>query len=398
MNDITSLRISTLEKLIRDRKFRDSFNESVDRAIVFIDSGFSGKKLLESLNAGASISQQIVEIAKARVSSRVRFSGWNRIWLDRFSSKYATPEEISRYRSRRITDSEILDIGSGSGLQAIFLSLSGRNKVTGIERDPVRFYLSILNSIEMEASEVSFKMGDFFRVDLSTFIKKDMVVYSDPLRIPGPGHKEIDSLVPSPVKVMQKFSDITKNFCFDLPPTLSPSEVGISGEKEYISVNHTLKRLTLYTGDLRKSETSAVLLPEGREFRGMPDDQELAISEPSSYIYVADPAIVRAGLIQAILKGGESKVIHSDHRRTILSSSVMESDFPGETYQVIGRCDKDRAKELLINSDAGKVILRYSLNSEEYYGLRENFERGLTGSKTVYIFEVKGLLLLAEKL
>ena len=76
----------------------------------------------------------------------------------------------------------------------------------------------------------------------------------------------------------------------------------------------------------------------------------------------------------------------------------MESDFPGETYQVIGRCDKDRAKELLINSDAGKVILRYSLNSEEYYGLRENFERGLTGSKTVYIFEVKGLLLLAEKL
>ena len=398
MNDITSLRTSTLEKLIKDRKFRDSFNDSVDRAIGFIDAGFSGRKLLESLNAGASISQQIVEIAKARVNSRGRFSGWNRLWLDHFSSKYATPEEICRYRSGRITNSEILDVGSGSGLQAIFLSIYGKNSVTGIERDPVRFYLSRLNSIEMESSEISFIMGDFFKTDLSRIIKKDTVVYSDPLRIPGPGHKSIHSLSPSPVKVMRKFSGVTENFCFDLPPTLAPHDIEISGEKEYISVDHTLKRLTLYTGDLRRSETSAVLLPEGREFRGMPYEQELELGEPSSYIYVVDPAIVRAGLIRLIQNGEKYSLIHSDRRRTVLTSRVLYSDFPGEVYQVNGRCDKDSIRELLIDSGAGKVILRYSLNSEEYYGLKHNFEKGLTGSKTVYIFEFNGSLILSEKL
>lgn len=392
LNTSTNLQRRTLEKLIGDSRYREFFNSSVDQAIELIDSGYSGKKLLDKLQTSPSIAVQISEIAYSRISSRGRFSAWDRIWLDFFSSRYATPENICRYRAGRIKDRDLIDIGSGAGLQALFFSKFGRNKVWGIERDPIRYCLSRLNSFELEETDVKFFLVDFFEMDTSTLNLNDPVVFSDPLRLTNSGRKSMDHLVPSPGTVIQKMSGHSSDFCFDLPPTFNLEDIGIPGEKEYLSVDHILKRLTLYTGALAENNASATLLPHGKSYSGNPRPLPVERSQPSSYIYMADPAVVKAGLLAGLMEEFSISLIYTDARRSLLTSHNLHQEFPGEIYEVKGSGNRRETRGILMSNDAGKVFLRYAVNPDEYYSIRDELQDGLTGSLKFYIFEINGKL------
>ena len=397
MADKTLLDRNLLERVLKNESYRDKINSEIDKAVELIDNGHSGSSLLEQISGGRNEKESIAELARSRISARGRFSSWNRLWMDSFSSRYATPESVSIHRAERISGRKVVDIGSGAGIQAIFLQSHGGNRVTGIEVDYNRHLLSRINAIEMGVKGIKFLQGDFYKMNIDSVIEAETVVYSDPLRSETSGPKNLMDLRPNPEIVYQTISPITENFCFDLPPHLPANSISIKGEREYTSVDGLLSRLTLYTGDLQESDSSAFLLPAGRNYSGHPSRLECHDATPENYIYMADQAMVISGLLYQAVPS-DMQTVHCDARRTILTSPSLYLDFPGEIYSTIRKTEMETLTKDLNELGAGKVIPRYSIKPEHYYAFRSAAEKGLNGNKTLYLFNIGGRFYIAEKM
>ena len=386
-----------LERIIKDESYRDKINSEIDRAMDLIDAGHSGRSLIDQVSGGKNEKESIIELARSRISARGRFRSWNRLWMDSFSSRYATPESVSIHRAERISERKVVDLGSGAGIQAIFLQSHGGNEVTGIEVDYNRYLLSRINAIEMGVKGIKFLHGDFYTMNIDSLIKLGTVVYSDPLRSETAGPKSLQDLRPNPEIVYQKISPLTGNFCFDLPPHLPVDSISIKGELEYTSVDGLLSRLTLYTGDLQESSASAFLLPSGRKYSGNPSRLECHNDAPDNYLYMADQAMILSGLLYQVIQS-DMYTVHCDARRTILSSHSFFEGFPGEIYHIIRETEMGDLTKNLSELGAGKVIPRYSIKPEGYYAFRNAIEKGLNGSMTLYLFNINDRFYLAEKM
>ncbi len=350
-----------LRSVARDQVFRRNAEDKIIRTIDEIDSGrkFSGRDLLDP----------VYTIARARVSIRKKYSRWNELYMDDFSASYSTPEIIGKYRAERI-DREVLDTGSGAGMQAIMFGL--RKRSTGIEIDQSRFLMSQLNA-EAYSSDVEFR-----NIDVYDFSEKyDGAVFSDPLRDRSGGS---ESLVPSPYDLLKKFP--RSDFAFDLPPKMETNRINIEGEREYISINGYLSRLTLYTGSLKRSGSSAHIFPADVHIGGDYSDVRFDQGEAKKYIYVPDEALVYAGLLEGF---SQMNLIDRDRRRTVLSSDEELRDFPGTVYSIMDECSHDKLSETVRKINPEDVLLRYSVDPNDYYRITQEMKNE-GGNGTLYIF------------
>ncbi len=350
-----------LRSVARDHVFKRNAEDKITRTIDEIDSGkkFSGRDLLDP----------VYIIARARVSIRKKYSRWDELYMDDFSASYSTPEIIGKYRAERM-NCEVLDIGSGAGMQAIMFGL--RKRSSGIEVDESRYLMSKLNA-DAYGSDVEFRNIDFY--DFSE--KYDGTVFSDPLRYRSGGS---ESLVPSPYDLLKRFPQ--SDFAFDLPPKMDTEKINIDGEREYISVNGYLARLTLYTGSLKRSGSSAHIFPADVHMEGTYSDTRFAQGEVKKYIYVPDEAVVYAGLLEGF---SQMVLVDKDRRRTVLSSDEEIGDFPGTVYSVMDECSHDRLPETVRKINPADVLLRYSVDPNDYYRITQEMKNE-GGKGTLYIF------------
>ena len=68
-------------------------------------------------------SKIVFDLAISRIRAESKFSNYEKIWLDSYSSRYSTPEIVASYRSERLKGNQIVDIGSGAGMQSIFMMM-----------------------------------------------------------------------------------------------------------------------------------------------------------------------------------------------------------------------------------------------------------------------------------
>ena len=99
MADKPLLDRKVLERIIKNESYRDKINSEIDRAMDLIDAGHSGRSLIDQVSGGKNERESIIELARSRISARGRFRSWNRLWMDSFSSRYATPESVSFHRA-----------------------------------------------------------------------------------------------------------------------------------------------------------------------------------------------------------------------------------------------------------------------------------------------------------
>ncbi|MGC8608936.1 MAG: SAM-dependent methyltransferase [Thermoplasmata archaeon] len=350
-----------LASVIKKQVFRDYAEGKIKNMMERIDAGYSIKP--------GEIADPIYTIAKARISVRKKYTRWNQLYLDAFSASYSTPEIIGRYRAERI-DRNVIDLGSGAGMQAIMFGL--KNKSYGIEINRSRYLMSQLNSL-VYSSDVT-----FMNVDVFDFKEEyDGIIFSDPLRI---RNGKTISLNPQPEAMMKKFP--YRSCAFDLPPKMDINEVKIKGESEYISVNGYLSRLTLYTGELQHSESSAHIFPADIHFEGIRHDTEFMPGDPEHYIYVPDEALVYAGLLQDY---SHMTLLEKDKRRIVLSSNEEIRDFPGTVYNVIDVCSSADLVEKTKSKNARNIFLRYAVDPDAYYRITSEMKNPL-GSGSLYIF------------
>ena len=397
MNEQTATE-NLLSRCLTDKHYRDTIDRRIDGIVDLIDRGHDGKSILK--NAGKRVGREItflIEIARSRVQTRGKFSRSNRLWLDNYTARYSTPESVARYRAQRISGETILDIGSGGGMQAIFFSES--NTVKGLEKDRIRYLESQINAEVYGAKNLEFINSEWPSLKNNNSNLQDALIFSDPLRESGSKERELKDLVPSPADIIRNYSGITGKFAFDIPPQIRREKLGIDAETEYISVNGSLNRLTLYCGPLKNAESSAVILPAGIKISGRYEPPDFQHAEKVlEFIELPDPSLIYAGLVNQVKKLGDFSFLGGDKRRIVLTSSVHpEEPFPGKIYRNLAVCQLDEIQEKLVEIGAGKIYPRFEIQPEEYYAMKNRFEAATSGEREIFIFRVGPGYVLSEQ-
>lgn len=375
-----------LEKNLKNLDYRELTNRRIDECVELIRSGLNLNEVQKRLGLGKNEAAIIFELGHSRINIKGKFERWNRLWMDQYLSSYSTPEVVCRYRAERITGYRVLEAGSGAGMQSIFLSQTNDSTLS-VEVKPERYRMARLNAEEYGARKVRFVNGDIYGLSGGIDIDENTVVFSDPARPPVEGERSMDTLIPSPASLVKVFGSKTRNFVFDLPPQIKWDNIGIEGEKEYISINGNLNRLTLYCGSLMKAESSAVLLPEGIRISGNPSDVDFPdTATPGKYLLLPDVSLVYAKLLQLLVDRYGIRPCWKDNRRYVFTSDTAIETFPGEKYEVLYTCSEDDLQTVLIKCGAGRVFFRFSMEESAYYSNKAALERQLDGDRDVYIF------------
>ena len=379
----------------REREKNDAILDSIMEQIV---SGSERNRILREIGFPDYLADAYMEIARARLHVKGKFSRWKRIWIDKYASMYSTPEIIGIYRAKRLKDYSIVDIGSGAGLQAVMFSLF--TGVVAIERSKERAEMAMLNAQVYNSDRFVGRNIDFPFDEGDIKIDSSSLIFSDPLRTEAAGFRSLSSLSPNPMELVKKFSSRTRNFVFDLPPKMNPAEIGMEGEIEYISTDGILSRLTYYSRSVSESARRAVLLPEERVFTGFPETMSFENADrPKTFIYIPDIAIIKAGLLQQITAVDQMGLISEDERRLILTSDTdAGKDFPGMKYSVVSTSGGNDLLTKLKEANAGRVFMRFRINGgNEYYQMKNQLEKELNGKEDIYLFRHKMEYILAKK-
>lgn len=387
-----------LDHARHDAAFREKMNERISIVMELIREGRDRTSVGRMLKIPHGDLEIIYDIAKARIRVSRKFSLFEEVWLDQYLSSFSTPEVVCNYRAGRISGMDLIDIGSGSGIQAAIMSQSNLSTV-GMESDTDRYLMSLLNGEVYSGRNLRFIHGDGIRALETGKIGDSTVVFSDPARPSVASERKLGDLTPSPEAVIAAARGRTENFVFDLPPQMKWNNITILGEKEYISVEGSLNRLTLYTGEVSNSQVSAVILPQGIRVSGSPEDSpQVSGTIEGDYLYSFDPAVIRAKLVRKIISETGIDPAASDKRRYLASSSKILDKFPGEIYRIMFTSGSSDIGTDLRAADAGRVFPRYEVQDGTYYGERHSLSAGLNGSRDIYLFRIGNRIVGAEKI
>jgi SAM-dependent methyltransferase len=317
--------------------------------------------------------------------------------------RLATPEIVAKYIAGRLKTDIIADLGCGIGGQVIFFARVCR-KVYAVERNPEKLSFARENCRLYGVDNVEFILGDALSPDTRAKVSDADIIFSDPARPLSEKERTLENLEPPITEIMKIYSEVTPDLAFHAPVQMPPERIVLDCEREYLSLNGQLNRLTLYFGSLKSCDKSAVVLPYGGRIRfsGAPEIRKSSLCD---YVYEPEPSVIKAGLLNElaeILKK-ENKDISfymGDERRTLLTSSeLIDSCFFKDRYHVIVKTGMDMSelKEILRSKKAKNVVLRFDIKPDKYWETRKMLEEGLTGTGTIHVFGFGKELVVCEK-
>lgn len=319
---------------------------------------------------------------------------------DKEGRRFATPEPVAKYRAARLTCNTIADISCGIGGQTIYFAQRCKH-VYAVEIDAQKLEYAKENCAKFGLENITFICGDALDPAVIAQIPKVDVVFSDPARPPEEETRQVDSLRPGIPMVMEAYADKTENFAFEAPPQMPPERIDFDCEKEYISLNGQLNRLTLYFGRIKRYERIAVSLPEGNAMVDAPVELPAMIEtdKPMLFMFEPDPSVTAAGLLNELVDdmikavAGPVRVMKIDKKRTLLTADLLTINPMCKNNYITLRTmlfdtekEYDEINAFLKKSNVGKVTLRGSIDPKEYWSIRNRLEDGLDGAKKVHLY------------
>ena len=381
-----------LLKLEYDDEMVRKADQACNMVATLLAEGYNENSIVKKYSGKIDFINAIIEFAKSRKSVSKKFSKHDKLWLDRYSASYSTPEDVGIYRSLKLAGRSIADLGSGAGMQSIFLSMN--SDVTGIEIDKSRYIMSILNN-RAYGTRCNFMNAD--ATDAGNVLEKHDTVYSDPLRSRFSMERNIHDLEPSPFKIMSMYKGKVGNFVFDLPPMMRKDKLSeFAGELEYLSVDGKLSRLTMYISPEEQNMLSAVSLPSGKTFSSHSIESPKITENAEKYIFIPDASLFYSELHGNYCNPIGIKLLQKEVRKVIYTGDSQYEGFMGETFSVERKCPFSLLKETMIEMGAGRAIIRYE--TPDYYGTRNKLEKDLEGRTDVHIFRNGDTALLSVKL
>lgn len=333
------------------------------------------------------------------------------LYGDKESLRFATPEPIARYRAQRLRCKTLADISCGIGGQTVFFAQQCEF-VYAVEIDPGKIEYAKQNCEMYGLDNVKFICGDALDPKVIKQIPAVNVVFSDPFRPAEEDERHVSSLEPGIPNVISAYSEKTQNFAFEAPPQMPSERIPFDCEKEYISLDGQLNRLTLYFGWLKQYDLMAVALPagEGLVSKNGPLPQIRETERMKLCAYEPEPSVVAAGLLPELVESmiqmvgpimGAFELFKVDKKRLLLTSdALIKQPMIKNHYLVLKVCpfEPREINKFLKDRNVGSVVLRAGVKPEDYWEVRNDVERGLEGKKTVHLFVKNGTAILCEVL
>lgn len=251
-----------------------------------------------------SYSDEVVRAAlsiyELRIRASSKFEHATSMWFDRQRLEQATSELIASHKAKRFqqlqSDDAILDMCCGIGGDAIALAQVAN--VVGIDIDSIAVKMAQWNC-------EAYGVADRFTGTVANIEDVDVdqqLVHIDPDRRSASGKRSLrlEGYQPN-LDFLQELQQRARGGAMKVGPASNFGGKFPGAEMELISLNGECKEAVVWFGELAgNTETRATALPDGATLTGDPLSAYVDITEPQTYIYNPDPAVVRAGLIDVL--------------------------------------------------------------------------------------------------
>ena len=318
--------------------------------------------------------------------------------------KFATPRDVANYRAERLKCSVLVEIGAGIGGQTIAFSRKCK-KVIAIELNRERAKILNDNLKKLRIKNVEVINGDALNKSIIQKVSKENpeIVFVDTER-PEESERTLNQITPPIEKIIESYSSLTSNIAIEIPPfTQELEKLKLNFEKEFISLNGQLNRLTLYFNELKTCEKSAIALPSkerlinsGKEIKS----QKVSSINNMKYLYSIDPTVIVSKLTDELSEKLNLPILELN--KPVLVSNNEKKSYFLVPYKIIKTCENKPEKILqeLKKIGAGKVIIRYNVLPKDYWKIRNFYEKELEGKKEINLFvdEKQREAILTEKI
>jgi hypothetical protein len=234
-------------------------------------------------------------LCELRRKAAVKFSRAADMWFDRQGLEQATSESVAVHKARRFSGS-VIDLCCGIGGDA--LALAQDCSVTAVDANPVSCLRTAWNAEVYDASQrVTIACQDAAAFNLGTGL-----VHIDPdRRATARGRAvRVEDYMPG-LDFLQRLTRTCRGGAIKLSPASNFGGKFRDVEVELVSLHGECKEATIWFGELRGSASwRATILPASETIAGEPLDFTALHSSPQQYVFDPDPAVVRAGLVDAV--------------------------------------------------------------------------------------------------
>lgn len=321
--------------------------------------------------------------------------------LSKDLTRFATPEKVARYRAERLKCKNLVEIGSGIGGQTIAFSNKYEN-VLCIELNPKSAKTAKENIEKLKIKNVKIIIGDALDIKIINEVKKFRpdIIFCDTER-PEKSERTISGIKPDIKKFLKEYMNISEKIAVEIPPfTKDTDKLECDFEKEFISLDGKLNRLTLYFNSLKNSEVSVVEIESGEKISGTPKkivyQNEL---KNFAYLGVINPAVTLSGLTENLAEKTNSKIILLEEKEYLLSDKPAKTSF-AEYFKIRGfsKIKKSEIIKKLKELDAKSAVIRYKISPEDYWKERTEYEKNLDGKNKIHLFRHKDEIVFCEKI
>lgn len=255
----------------------------------------AAERLRERLSAdqAAAVASQLAlrERAKAKFGAQAATLFFTSVGLEQ-----ASRPRVSRWRAERFAAvgvRRVADLGCGLGADGLALRRLGL-QVLPVEADPVTAVFAQANL------GVPVEVGDAVEAEQS--LPNDVAVFADPARRTGSGRSwRVEDLSPPWSFVESVLARRTA--CVKLGPGLPHALMPRESATTWVSDDGDLVEASLWSGRWPRSR-QAVLLPSGATLErgpvGVQVSEPTPPPRPDQVLYEPDPAVIRAGLVDAL--------------------------------------------------------------------------------------------------
>ncbi len=251
------------------------------------------------------LARSALETAILRGEAKSKFPQADKMYFIREALEQASGYEVSSYRAERYRGyAQIADLGCSIGGDTF--AMAEVATVIGIDRDPLRLAIAQANlkALGFDVPLIQTDLENSF----PCLEYPAVALFFDPARrANGRRISSVKKYIP-PLQIVAEWLTFFPALGVKISPAVNKRELfGYDAEIEFISYRGELKEAVLWFGPLKAGHRRATLLPGPHM---MIDDVNtiessrrptLAMSQPLRYFYEPDPAVIRAGMIQALM-------------------------------------------------------------------------------------------------
>ena len=85
-----------------------------------------------------------------------------------------------------------------------------------------------------------------------------------------------------------------------------------------------------------------------------------------------------------------------DSKRYVFTGNENIKKFFGKNYNILSVTDKNNILKELKKLNANKIFLRFNIDTDEYYKIKNDIDKSLLGDKNIFIFKNFNSYILTE--